>query len=75
MGKPRHTIVKYNPDYIHVLTPPTQHYLMRSADKKTIFRRNEDRTLTILTNDQTTVSTLNEVEARALGLWLLGDTE
>ena len=75
MRKPRHTTIKYNPDYIHTLTPPAQHYLIRSADKKTIFRRNEDRTLTILTNEQDTVSTLNEVEARALGLWLLGDIE
>lgn len=73
MKKPRHTTVKYNPVLVAKLEQPTESHLRVSFDHQTIFRRNSDGTLAILTNDQETVSILTGIERVALALWLLGD--
>lgn len=73
MKKPRHATVKYVPDYIPKMELPVESHLRVSSDKQTIFRRNSDGTLAILTNDQETVSMLSSSERVALALWLLGN--
>lgn len=65
---------KYDSYAINNLGPNGFKYLIKTSKDDFIFRRNEDSSVSVLTNDQKVVNDLSPEDAYYLALWILQST-